>query len=191
MSQSYPPQPGQPMGPVHYAPPPPKKKRTGLIVVLVIVVVLLVLLGGCVAFLANVASQVSPTTTTAVESTEAGADATSSADDGASEAPSGQPAGEPTEEQPADEPYKLTVTECKRGKFGTFDVSVKIENRTDDEVTYLFDIGLYDTDDNTVGTGFGSIEVRPGKSGKTTTFATLSDEGYKGKVKCRVEVTNF
>jgi hypothetical protein len=68
---------------------------------------------------------------------------------------------------------------------------VKIKNNGDSETTYLFDVGLYDPEGNTVGSGFGSVEVRAGKSATTETFASLSDPGYKGKVACEVEVTDF
>ena len=72
-----------------------------------------------------------------------------------------------------------------------FDVTVKIKNNSEDQRTYFFDIGLYDKKDNTVGSGFGSVEVKPGKSATTNTFAHMSDDSYGGKVSCEIEVSDF
>ncbi len=103
---------------------------------------------------------------------------------------------EPTEEtEPTEEPvaatYKAKVVTCERGEYGDFDVTVKVTNLGDVKTDYWFDIGLYDKKGNTVGSGSGSVEVKPGKSGTTETFASLSDPDFKGKTVCEVEITDF
>jgi hypothetical protein len=55
----------------------------------------------------------------------------------------------------------------------------------------IFDLLLLDKDDNTVGSGFGSVEVKPGKSANSKVLASLDDDSYKGKVKCEVKVTDW
>jgi hypothetical protein len=171
--------------------PPPKKRRTGLIVLAVIGGVLVLGPGGCIALVVSVGNGIEESGVTATAG-PAATESEVSADEPADE-PSEEPADEPSEEpdEPSGEPYKVTITKCARGEFGTFDVVVKIKNNSDTEATYLFDVGLYDPKDNTVGSGFGSVEVRPEKSATTETFASLTDPDYKGKVKCEVEVTDF
>ena len=166
--QQYPQQPYMP-------PPPPKKRRTGLIVLAIIGGILVLGLGGCLAIAALIGNEIDdPPVTTTAEPAPA----------------SSEPSKEPADE-PAAKPYTLKITKCARGEYGSFDVVVQITNNTETEATYLFDIGLYDPKDNTVGSGGGSVSVKPGKSATAETFASLSDPDYKGKVTCEVKVTDF
>jgi hypothetical protein len=185
MSSAYPQQQYMPQ-------PPPQKRRTGLIVLAIIGGILVLGLGGCIALVASIGNSVEDTTVTTTEGPAASESERSTGQ--RSEEPTDEPSKESADksaDKSAGDPYKITIAKCARGEFGTFDVVVKIRNNSDTEKTYLFDVGLYDPDDNTVGSGFGSVEVRPGKSATTDTFASLTDPDYKGKVRCEVEVKDF
>jgi hypothetical protein len=170
--------PGQPYPQTTFAPPPgppPKKKRTGLWVALGIVgLVLLLVIGGCFAFLASL-----------------GDGSPEEAEPAATSAPASPGAKTSAPPKAEAKPFVATVTKCERGEYGSFDVIVKITNNTENQTNYIFDLLLLDKDDNTVGSGFGSVEVKPGKSANSKVIASLDDDSYKGKVKCEVKVTDY
>lgn len=173
--------PQQPGGPGMVPPPAPPKKRKWVKWVILAVVAILIIwgIGSCVSAMNSVVN----------------------GPQGVVASPDDEPADKPAEEdsKPADdkpteeaEPYTIKATECKRGDYGQVDVKVKVTNNTKQKRTYFFDIAVEDTDGNTVGTGLGSISnVKPGKTGTAAVYASMTDEEYKGKIKCVIDVTNF
>jgi hypothetical protein len=165
------PQQSRPAAPQRSA---PKKSRKWLVALIVVGLVAILFIGGCFAFLASLGDdspeETEPVATSAPASPKT--KATTSPKDGA-------------------KPYTLKVTKCARGEFG-FDVGVKIKNNTEETQTFFFDIVLRDEDDNTVGSGYGSVEdVRPGKEGTAGVLASLNDSSFRGKVTCDVKVNDF
>lgn len=174
-------------------PPPPKKKRTGLIILIVIGVILIALIGSCAAVIgamgnaANEALKSDPPVVVEEDSSEAPAEKKDSKPAEKESAPA---------EEKEQEPYTIKATECKRRggdySFGMVDIKVKITNHTDKKMTYFFDIAVEDTDGNVVGSGAGSVDnVRAGKSGTASTYVSMDDEDYDGKIKCIIEVTDL
>ena len=95
----------------------------------------------------------------------------------------------------AKDPYTLKVTGCERSENSFLDqveIEIRITNNSDSKATYFFDISVESADGDVVGSGFGSLDnVRPGKSGKASSYASLTDEDYDGALTCIVEVTDF
>jgi len=171
------PTPGQYMAP----PPPPKKKRGKWIVLGIIGVVVIIIFGSCVSSLVNNASAPTP-----------GVVVTESTDDTPTSKAPTKEASKPAVPPKEAEPYTIKATACERGDYGQVEIKVKVTNNTDEKRTYIFDIAVEDDDGNTVGSGFGSIgNVKAGKTGTASTFASMSDEDYDGKITCVIDVTNF
>lgn len=163
----------------YMAPPPPKKKKWIKWVVIAAVVALIFWgIGSCFSSVAtNLAN--TPPDTVVTEGEEPPA-----------------PVEEAPEEKKEAAPYKVKATECKRrpGEYsmGMIDIKVKITNNSDKKMTYFFDIAVEDTEGNIVGSGAGSVDnVRAGKSGTASVFASMQDEEYEGKIKCIIEVTDL